>query len=216
MVRKIFGPRVRAGGRFRGALITLLGALFVVWWAVGLSRFADQIPRPGPAPEERTEAVIVLTGGSKRLDEGLRVLVSGRASALFVSGVDGSVGATGIKHLIATGAIPGAAEKLDCCVDLGYDAHDTIGNAEETGTWMRAKRFTSLRLVTANYHMPRSRLEFAAAMPDIQIVEHPVFPEDVRVEGWWRWPGTFMLLATEYSKFLLVRLRLNIRALLSA
>ena len=91
MVRKIFGPRVRAGGRFRGALITLLGALFVVWWAVGLSRFADQIPRPGPAPEERTEAVIVLTGGSKRLDEGLRVLVSGRASALFVSGVDGAV-----------------------------------------------------------------------------------------------------------------------------
>ena len=40
-------------------------------------------------------------------------------------------------------------------------------------------------------------------MPDIDIVPHPVFPESVRVSAWWRHPRTVVLLADEYTKYLI-------------
>ena len=74
---------------------------------------------------------------------------------------------------------------------------------------MRQKAIKSLRLVTAAYHMPRSRLEFANVMPGVEIVPHPVFPEHVKQNEWWAWPGTAALMASEYNKYLMgwVRLR---------
>ena len=50
--------------------------------------------------------------------------------------------------------------------------------------------------------MPRSLLEFRVAMPEVDIVPHPVFPDHVKLDAWWRWPGTAVLIAGEYNKFL--------------
>jgi uncharacterized SAM-binding protein YcdF (DUF218 family) len=50
--------------------------------------------------------------------------------------------------------------------------------------------------------MPRSLLEFERAMPEIEIVPHPVFPEQVKQQHWWAWPGTAALLMNEYLKYL--------------
>src|SRR3546814_12347328 len=77
-----------------------------------------------------------------------------------------------------------------------------MGNAEEAAEWMRERGFHSLRLVTAHYHMPRSRRLFVHAMPGVTIVPHPVFPAAVRADSWWRWPGTTRLLAQAYVKYL--------------
>ena len=68
---------------------------------------------------------------------------------------------------------------------------------------MAAEGITSLRLVTASYHMPRSRVEFRRAMPTVRLIAHPVFPSNVRIDEWWRWPGTTSLLIGEYSKYLI-------------
>ena len=67
---------------------------------------------------------------------------------------------------------------------------------------IRAKVSTSSRLVTAWYHMPRSLLEFGRAMPEIDIVAHPVFPDQVKQEHWWAQRGTALLLVSEYVKYL--------------
>ena len=40
-------------------------------------------------------------------------------------------------------------------------------------------------------------------MPDIEVIAHPVFPARVKVDSWWRWPGTAGLIAGEYNKVLL-------------
>ena len=95
-----------------------------------------------------------------------------------------------------------AANWASCCVVLGHEADNTLGNAQETARWMHSQGFRSLRLVTAWYHMPRSLLEFGRAMPEIDIVAHPVFPEQVKSEHWWAWRGTAMLLISEYAKYL--------------
>ena len=97
---------------------------------------------------------------------------------------------------------------------LGYAADSTIGNAAETAAWMRAEHFTSLRLVTANYHLRRSLLEFSLALPEAEIVPHPVVPSAVRVSEWWLWRRTTGLIVTEYNKYLVALCRAALAALL--
>jgi uncharacterized SAM-binding protein YcdF (DUF218 family) len=72
---------------------------------------------------------------------------------------------------------------------------------------MAREGFASVRLVTANYHMRRSLLEFARAMPEARVVAHPVFPEAFRIDAWWRFPGTYALVQAEYHKYVAALLR---------
>ena len=65
----------------------------------------------------------------------------------------------------------------------------------------------SLRLVTAAYHMPRSRFEFDRALPGVRLISHPVFPATYRQDDWGRWPGSARLLVSEYHKYLFAHLR---------
>jgi uncharacterized SAM-binding protein YcdF (DUF218 family) len=90
---------------------------------------------------------------------------------------------------------------------LGYSADNTIGNATETRQWMEREGYRSLRLITASYHMRRSLLEFRRAMPDVEIVVHPVFPDTFMRDTWWAWPGTLSLIVIEYHKYVAVRVR---------
>jgi uncharacterized SAM-binding protein YcdF (DUF218 family) len=193
-------PRRALGSLRRRASRVLFGVVFLVaatLWGGGFLVFLQIIPRAAPPSGRATDAVVVLTGGSLRLEAGLSLLARGRAGKLFVSGVHRGIDVTELLRISRR-----APESLDCCIALGYTADDTRGNARETAAWMTRERFRSLRLVTASYHMPRSLQEFRAAMPELAIVPHPVFPGHVRLDAWWRWPGTAILLAGEYNKLL--------------
>ncbi|HEY3912782.1 MAG TPA: YdcF family protein [Stellaceae bacterium] len=162
----------------------------------GLARFAiPPAAENNPAP---TDAIVVLTGGSLRLQSGFDLMREGKGRELFVSGVNQEIGLDALLH------IPGndAPAWLACCTAIGHRADNTLGNALETKGWMRRQGYKSLRLVTAWYHMPRSLLEFERAMPDIAIIPHPVFPERVKPQNWWAWRGTASLLIGEYAKYL--------------
>ena len=193
------------GPTLLGRLLRLALAVFLVWLG-GFLHFAETLPGPEPLPTGPTDAIVVLTGGADRLDVGLKLLVEDKAKKLFVSGVDRATTAEALQQ--RSGSAP---DKFACCVVLGHAAEDTIGNAIETALWMQREKFASLRLVTASYHMPRSLLLFRQTMPDVEISPHPVFPAHVRLEDWWRWPGTARLLASEYNKYLasLVTVRLG-------
>jgi uncharacterized SAM-binding protein YcdF (DUF218 family) len=194
-------------------LAALLALLFAAW-LYGLVVFVARLPDHVEDPERHTDAIVVPTGGSERLAEGVRLLIRGLAGKLFVSGVNAQ---TRVADLIK--GLPPDIEKpslalADCCIVLGHAADSTLGNAAETAAWMRAEGFHSLRLVTADYHMPRSLLEFHHAMPDVEITIHPVFPDQLRRNVWWRSPGTAGLLIYEYNKYLGACLRLAIADLL--
>lgn len=189
----------------RGLPITFL--LIVALWLGGFLLFAEHVRRlDEPAMTstlQHTDAIVVLTGGSERLDTGLRLLTAGAGDRLFVSGVH-----KGVKLDRLLGAQPVVTPELrDCCIVMGTRAESTIGNAAETREWMAKEGFRSLRLVTANYHMPRSLLLFHAAMPDTEIVPHPVAPDSVKMLAWAEHPGTFELLLTEYNKFLVAHVK---------
>ena len=180
-----------------GALrrMAIAGAVLFVLWAAGLIWFA--IP---PSAEDRsapTDAIVVLTGGRLRLQSGIELLREGKGRKLFVSGVNQRVDLDELLRISGN-----AADWAACCTALGHDAEDTLGNARETAHWVRQQGFRSLRLVTAWYHIPRSLLEFDRAMPEIEIIPHPVFPDQVRQEHWWASRGTAALLVSEYGKYL--------------
>ncbi len=200
--------RGSGAGLWQRLSLTLL-ALAIVWTA-GLILFAESLPRDVEDPATATEAVVVLTGGSRRLQVGLELLAQGQAKKLFVSGVHPDV----LKAEIA-GHEPKQQALLACCIELGYSASDTIGNAAETAHWMAKEGFHSLRLVTSGYHIPRSLIEFRHALPEATIIAHPVFQGNVRQDAWWRWPGTAELIAVEFNKFILAWLRLELGDLLA-
>lgn len=196
--------------------VVVLALLLAAAWAGGLVWFAGTIAREPPGTAaldslEHTDAIVVLTGGSGRLSTGLDLLKAGLAKKLFVSGVYSSVD---VKELLSLSQL--SPDKVECCIVLGYAAADTVGNAFETADWMEEQGYTSLRLVTANYHMRRSLLEFAMAAPHIAVVPHAVAPANVHLAEWWRWPGTANLLATEYNKYLVALLRYQLEKALDS
>ncbi len=198
-----FGRPRRAGRRRLRLGLAALAALAGLWIA-GLFWFVDQVPRQATADRSTTDAIVVLTGGSGRLDEGLRLLAAGRGRELFVSGVAQGVDVATLLKLARR-----TPEGLDRRISVGYRADNTAGNARETAAWMRARGFASLRLVTASYHMPRSLIEFRRAMPNLRLVAHPTFPPQFKRDRWWAWPGTAMLLGREFTKYLIARAYLS-------
>lgn len=185
----------------RASLLTIGGIAGL--WAAGLFAFAASLPRHPPADDIVTDGIVVLTGGSERLEVGFDLLHAGKARRLFISGVYRGVE---VRELLALAQRDDGRE-LECCVELGYEADDTAGNAVETARWVAAQGLRSIRVVTSNYHMPRSLVEFRRALPGVELVAHPVAPAKVRLDGWWSWPGTAELIILEYNKYVLAVLR---------
>ena len=196
----------RRRGNLFGEMWTnvLLTVVFLIGlWAIGLFRFVGDFPKHIEDEISKTDAIVVLTGGSGRVNAGLALLEKKLAAKLFVSGVYQGVD---VRKLLQTARRnPG---DLGNRIGIG-NAVNTIGNAIETAAWSSQHRIGSIRLVTAVYHMSRSMLEFRHAMPNIKIIPNPVFPNHVKVVKWWAWPGTSALFIREYNKFLMAWVRVN-------
>ena len=175
----------------------------VLPWLGGFLQFTSDLPRRTGQPPG--DAIVVLTGGTGRLRVGLEMRAAGQGGRLLISGVKSGISAAELRVRQAE-----AADMFSCCIDLGYQAHDTRGNAIETALWMQRHGYQSLHVVTASYHMPRSLLLFHQAMPDVTLYPNPVFPKQVKLAQWWLYPGTFKLLAVEYGKYLISLFRVRL------
>ncbi|MFT4955045.1 MAG: uncharacterized SAM-binding protein YcdF (DUF218 family) [Brevundimonas sp.] len=176
----------------------------VLLWTVGLFAFADRVRAITPAPEPAaTDGIVALTGpSSERINAAVRLLEQGKAQRLLVSGVNREVRREELRALT-----PGSSRLFDCCVDLGFDAEDTMGNAQEIAAWARAKDFDSLIVVTSDYHMPRSLLEIRGMAPEVALTAHAVRTPSLDTDNWWRSPGDARRMALEYNKYLVVLVR---------
>ena len=192
-------PQRRTKRLLKFLVVVALGLMLI--WTAGLFRFANSIPKSIDDPARHTDAIVVLTGGSGRLEESLNLLELNMANRLFVSGVYQGIDVKTLFRLFKRNP-----QGLEHRISIGT-ATNTLGNATETADWIAGKGFRSMRLVTGSYHMPRSLLEFKHAMPNTQITAHPVFPTHVKVDEWWAWSGTAELIASEYNKFLFARMR---------
>jgi uncharacterized SAM-binding protein YcdF (DUF218 family) len=171
------------------ALILFIGGFILFATHVGNIRVPAE-PRPA-------DAIIVLTGGSARVDTGVRLLMAGKGGRLFISGVNPMARVEDIRR--ATG---GNRDLFACCVDIDHAALDTIGNAEESARWVRANGFGSVILVTNNYHMPRSLMEMRRYLSDVDLQPYAVVNRRIDRGEWLRRPGALRVLFTEYVKLI--------------
>jgi uncharacterized SAM-binding protein YcdF (DUF218 family) len=172
--------------------------LVVAGLAIGFVLFAGRVAGfDTPAADRRADAIVVLTGDVGRTMTGLELLRAGRAPLLLISGVDPSATPADIQRHSGL-----SDDELDCCVILGRNATDTIGNAREAGDLVRENGYRSLIIVTSDYHLPRSLLEMRSLMPGVELIPHPV-----RTTPPWRDLRATRLWLQEYAKYTAVWLR---------
>ena len=168
-------------------MIRRIFAFALLVYALGYALFVVVLPRPAGA--QVTDAIVVLTGGPKRIERGLQLLEQERAKRMLISGVDRRV--RPVELAAEWGRDPAFFE---CCVDLGRESVDTRSTAEEPARWMEKHRFRSMRLVTTDWHMPRASFELARRAGDVEIVEDAIGSDP-----------SFRQLFAEYNKYLLRR-----------
>jgi len=192
----------RRGRRF-GAILAALGGAVIfaaLVFILGFAAFfAGTMRIAQPPAQQNADAIIVLTGGRARLETGFALLKAGRGQRLLISGVSPLMRG---RHNVARilGADPAL---LECCVDLGWEALNTSGNAAESAAWTAKRGYSRLLVVTNRYHMLRSLAELRHTMPNAQLLPYPVD----QAGGLFQSGENLRLFASEYVKFLVVSLR---------
>jgi uncharacterized SAM-binding protein YcdF (DUF218 family) len=187
-----------------GRLLKTVVVAVALLWAGGFVYFVDEIGHLKAPENPSGDGIVVLTGGAQRLNVAINLLQSGEARRLLISGVHSRISADDLSTVTI-----GTKPLFECCVDLGRSALNTQGNAREAADWAAERGYKRLIIVTANYHMPRSLLEFHKAMPGVTLTAYPVSPGELKLDHWWLHAGTTSLLAGEYSKYLLALLRVG-------
>lgn len=170
--------------------------LAVIIWVLGFCIFVLYAISFKFTPETPTDAIVVLTGGTDRIDTAVELLKEKNAAYLLISGVNKKVSTADLFKKTN----PDILKKIT----LGYLAENTKENALETAAWIRHKKIHSVLLVTSFYHMPRSIFEMQLRTPDLKIIPHPVFPKTFGDSVDWIHTRYAWLLFLEYHKFLFV------------
>lgn len=166
-------------------------ALLTAWLTgfVAFGRYVQSMPKDSSA---KTDAIVVLTGGSQRIATAAELFNKDCAKKMFISGVGGGAE---LQAMTGTDIIPEAKKNF---IILGREASNTKENAVETAEWIKKEGFKSLLLVTAAYHMPRSIFEIKKALPDVTVIPYPVYPESIQNDH----KIAFKWLFIEYNKFI--------------
>ena len=185
-----------------------LVAIVALTWLVGLFVFADRVRGLSPADEPaRADAIVALTGPSaERVNAAIRLLEQDKGRRVLISGVNRDVRRQELRELT-----PGSTRLFNCCVDLGFEAEDTVGNAQEIAAWTRAKGYRSLIVVTSDYHMPRSLVEIRGQLPGVKLTPYAISTPSLDNARWWRAAVTARRMTLEYMKYLAVLGREGVR-----
>lgn len=170
-------------------MIARFVSFLILLYALGFILFGVTLGRPAEAGA-RTDAAVVITGGTGRIEHAMKVLERGKAKRVLIAGADPLVTK---KDLVDRFGAKGRLVR--CCVDLGSESVDTRSNAEEAQRWLARHKYKSVRLITSDWHMRRAAYEFRRVLGG----RYEVVRDAVRTE-----PG-FATLFAEYNKYLLRR-----------
>jgi uncharacterized SAM-binding protein YcdF (DUF218 family) len=180
-------PRRRRGRSLR-TVLSLLVLLFLPPAVPHLLSLRD----PGP-PTRPAGAIFVLSGGEGRIQEGFRAWSGGAARELYILGAGRKVPVARIVPEVSR--IP--AEALSRIHVEGW-SENTLENAFSAKSAVGEGRYSSVILVTSDYHVPRAYLAFRKVLPP----EVSLYAIRVRPEGGagasWRWARRHFLEGWKY------------------
>ena len=132
------------------AMITLLAD------SIGFIFFVQSINKPQTIVNDpNINYAVVFTGGTQRLQQAFTLLENNMIQKIFISGVHRGVS---LQELLSY--YKKSPQKAECCIQLGYDAVNTLGNAKEMIEWLSSNMIQQSYLITSHYHMPRALLSF--------------------------------------------------------
>ncbi|MGB8816932.1 MAG: YdcF family protein [Rhizobiaceae bacterium] len=180
--------------RWLGPAVLLSLAAFLI----GFALFSERVSRMGePSAVDPADAIVVLTGGQSRIEAALDLLGRNKGERLLISGVNQGTSKQTLRKAFADDK-----SLFDCCVDIGYEAKSTVGNAAETISWLRSHDYREIILVTNNYHMARSLLELQRLDPRLTIAPYPVVNSDLSNGKWMMNAEVVRVLLAEYIKYI--------------
>jgi uncharacterized SAM-binding protein YcdF (DUF218 family) len=147
----------------------------------------------------KTDAIVVLTGGRGRIEEGFKLYREHQARYLFLIGVAPAVRKSDL--------FKGKEEvEADDGVILEKSSRNTLENALYARDLVQKQGgISSIMLITSRYHLKRATLLFRNTMPkDIAIYPYPVDSRNLK-EDWWSHAGSFRLLFSEFYKYCMFR-----------
>ncbi len=185
--------------------LALGGGVLLAAFLVGFPVFLASLERREPQVLPRGDGIVALTGGAERIPDAVGWLAQGYGERLLISGVGSQVRLDQLAR-----KSPGLRTWLGCCVDVGHEALNTVGNAEETRAWAAGKGYRSLLVVTSSYHMPRAMLELRRHMPDVKLIAAPVVTDRLQDMRLWSDLPLLKTLGQEYAKFLVAYVRASL------
>ena len=197
---------------FKAVYIILLTLIFT-YFLFGLFEYKEKILSTIRYVSKNSSNIVILTGGTNRIKDGLKIINKFENASTFNSKI--LVSGTG------KGFTKVSLEKkmnfdfdfnlIECCIELDSISTNTYSNAYETLKWVKKNNIKEFILITSNYHMPRAFLEFRNRMPDLKIVTYPITPKKHDINNWLNSFETFSLIFSEYFKFLIANLRIKIK-----
>jgi uncharacterized SAM-binding protein YcdF (DUF218 family) len=146
----------------------------------------------------KADAIVVLTGGKGRVEEGVRLFRNSRAKFLFFVGVDPSVVKSDLYR-------PRPGDPSADNVILEKSSRNTLENSIFGRDVLMHSGVHSILLITSRYHLKRASILFRNSLPtDITIIPYPVDTVNLK-ESWWSHGGSFQLLFREFYKYCLLR-----------
>lgn len=181
------GPR-RRRGVFLRPVLSLLLFLILPPAIPHLISLRD----PGP-PARPADAIFVLTGGEGRIQEGYRAWSGGAARELYILGAGHTVPIT---KIVPEGSrIP--PEVLSRAHVEGW-SQNTLENAFSAKSAVAEGKYTSVIIVTSDYHVPRAYIAFRKVLPpEVSISAIRVGPEGGPGASW-RWARRHFLEGWKY------------------
>ncbi len=195
---------------FKIFFIFSLSFIFI-FFLIKLINFKENISSVTKFNNKEIPNIVVLTGGTNRIKNGLKIINNFKNSKkidykILVSGTGLGFTKTSLKKKLGPNFNP---KLIQCCIDLDSVSKNTFTNAIETYKWTRKNDIKEFILITSNYHMPRAILEFNNIMPNLNIYTYAIIPKKHNIENWLSSYKTFSLIFTEYCKYIVASLRIK-------
>ena len=195
---------------FKIFFIFLLTSMFTLFF-ITLKNFKENILSLTKYNNKESLNIVILTGGTNRIKDGLKIIEDFKKSKkinskILVSGTGMGFTKSSLKKKLGPNFNP---KLIKCCVDLDSVSKNTFTNASETFKWAKKNDIKEFILITSNYHMPRAILEFKNIMPKLKIYTYAIIPKKHNIENWLNSYETFNLIFTEYCKYIFASLRIR-------
>ncbi len=181
-------------------LIKAIVSLLTIGFLIVVALFVDFTYKTFSATprQVQVDAIVVLTGGKGRVEEGLRLFREKKGQQLFLIGVNPSVRKPELY-------IPGPDDPPEENLVLEQQSRNTLENAIYGRDLLMAHNVNSIMLITSRYHLKRSAILFRNALPEqVSIYPYPVDSSNLQ-EIWWNHRASLKLLFSEFYKYCLLR-----------